>query len=321
MLKSVSQNSNIKLQPSNTEHYWDPAGSSAPVEAAQIEQEKLNLKLEHFSNNPGNARSNLILLCTLAFAAAFVVSRVFPEATIHAFVFGLVPAFVYFFSVQTLEKQLALLAIAKKRGWLYRAKGDNGRWRTLKVIYPEIFAEGDHGQSVSDQFWGTLENTPFWMGHFTYSVQSGDSSTTYLTSTYAFQLPKKRLTDFQLIGHDIGTKIGNLFRHELTTEWNDFNRIFSIHYKNAPGTADDVNVLSALNPIVQEKLVAFWRQCGRYKLSIRGDVFLVLFREAFDAKYTNFFRRVAVDERDLKKIEGRLEEIIQLSVDILPHLD
>src|SRR3990167_6461966 len=125
MLKSVSQNSNIKLQPSNTEHYWDPAGSSAPVEAAQIEQEKLNLKLEHFSNNPGNARSNLILLCTLAFAAAFVVSRVFPEATIHAFVFGLVPAFVYFFSVQTLEKQLALLAIAKKRGWLYRAKGDN----------------------------------------------------------------------------------------------------------------------------------------------------------------------------------------------------
>jgi hypothetical protein len=156
------------------------------------------------------------------------------------------------------------------------------------------------------------------MGQYQYTTGSGKNSHTTYETVYALNLPHPTAADFILSPQN---KLLGFFEHpKIATESIDFNKYFRITYKGDRGSVG-ADIFQVLTPPAQEHLLAFRKATSAFTLLFRGNCMLVSFPGSLSLKYTNFFRKVALDPRDENALTTKLENILQLASEILPCID
>ena len=188
----------------------------------------------------------IILLClilgnTLPFVVGLPILIVIP--------------FHFFAKKQKVVSEAAYISIALKNQWVYAPAGPTNSYQELLARYPAIFNQGNNGQKVYDQMWGSLQNPTngtsdyFWMGNFEYTKNIGKESVTNTSGIYAFRLPRPVTTNFALIA-----KRNALIRAsdhtDIQTESTEFNEAFTISYQGDRGLAGP-GIFEVLAPDVQ----------------------------------------------------------------------
>jgi hypothetical protein len=307
--------------------YWDPV--SLELSEAQIENCKVSnvVQSRKFGSDKRDFRTNLSAIIFFAIAILSIwLMMLFINfsledlsgvgAIILIFATAIIPA--YYFALRKQEKPFAEMSVAQEFGWFYDPNVSTRKWEALAKDYPEIFQKGDRGRNISSQFWGLFENrTPFWSANFNYKVAS-EQSPIRTETVYAFRLPREAAHDFVLKPQNkLREMETSLLESGLTTEWNDFNKVFHIDFEGELGEFG-ANILQVLSPDVQEKLFEFREAVGPFSLLFRKNVMLVSFQGKLKLRYTNFSKEMVLDARDKEEISKRMELIVSLADAILP---
>jgi len=142
-----------------------------------------------------------------------------------------------------------------------------------------------------------------------------------LNRFFAFKLSHASPIDFSLIPQNSLTKIEEgLTNKDISTESNDFNKKFHINYIGDRGLAGE-DIFQVLSPEIQEKLIDFHELHTGFTMLFRGPAVFVSYKGDLNISYTNFFRRVTLDERDADMIQSTIMSCIEVAEEILPLLD
>ncbi len=320
---------------------WDPAGETITLNTFHGVRQELEGKAKEYLENPSIPRRNLLLLLSpvgvmalgLLFVPGFLqgLLRIDEGNGIFLLILPFVPAAVYIGKVFKLQRDLIKMLIAQKEGWIYSPSERAERWQMLVKKFPELFQKGNASRNFQDEFWGTTEYrgkpVHFWSGIFEYVVESTDSKgrrnrTTYRNNAFALQLRKQLKTDFRLAPEHIGMRILNFFRRkEIDTESAEFNQSFAVFY-NGSKVDNQLEIVKTLSPSVQVRLLQMKERFGKFSLQFRDDTVMIVFPgRLLKRMKTNFFRQVAVDERDKEQLKDRLASVLDISSDILRFLD
>lgn len=308
------------------EKYWDPISSE--LTESQVENCKVSnvVQSRKFGSDKRDFRTNLSAIIFFSVAILIIwLLMIFINfrledlsgigAIILMFVTAIIPA--YYFALRKQEKPFAEMSVAQEFGWLYDPNISFRKWEALAKDYPEIFQKGNKGHNVSSQFWGLFENrTPFWSANFNYRVAS-EQSPIHVETVYAFRLPREAAHDFALKPQNKLREMEASLESGLTTEWNDFNKVFHIDFEGELGEVG-ADILQVLSPDVQEKLFKFREIVGPFSLLFRKNVMLISFQGKLKLRYTNFSKEMVLDARDKEEISKRMESIVGLADAVLP---
>ncbi len=308
--------------------YWDPIDGELSENSAlfkQLSGSDLDEKFERLLKHPSKPKWYLGLLLFLGILSSLLLYyeyRDYGFGDIRILMILFLPSFIYYGYIKELEKKLVELLIAKENNWLYNPEKDKQKWLGLRLLHPEVFNKGNRGQSILRQFWGTIasDNTVFWKSRFEYIVGSGKSSHKITETVYAFKLPKTVAENFLLVPQNLLNRLEASINLKITTESNDFNKLFHIEYRGKTNEVGD-EIFQVLSPDVQEKLIDFRNSCGNFSLLFKGDVMFVIFEKDIKLKYTNFLKKVALDERDMKELTQLILSTVELGGAVSSYLD
>ena len=241
-----------------------------------------------------------------------------------------VPFGLYLKKVKDLQKDLVKLVIAKGNHWIYSPDKREARWRVLRTKFPELFEKGDEAQNLQDEFWGNFKGdrraVDFWTSIFEYTVVHRDSKgkktrQVFTKNAFSFRLVKPLRTRFCLKPEKILSKIRNFFTtKEVETESIAFNKAFAFYYDGAKADKE-LEMVKTLSPAVQLKLLDLKKTEGPFSVLFSGEVVIFLFEGVLLKKmHTNFFKKVEVASQDKKYLRQRLEQILEISDDIVQYL-
>lgn len=323
------------------EKIWDPVGEAITLNSFHGMRQELEETVKKYLKNPNLPRRNLFLFCIpiviTAVLALFIPSFAFAVAKIDdgngimLFLLPFVPATIYVYRIFQLQRDMINMLIAAQEHWIYSPGERADRWLNMKNKFPELFQKGNTGQNLQDEFWGKHRGkkytADFWCGIFEYVVESQGtkgrrSRTTYRKNVFGFKLGKKLKTDFRLEPEHLGNKILNFFRRkEIDTESVAFNQAFAVFY-NGEKIREQLEIVKILSPSVQVRLLELKAQYGSFVMQFRDDAVMIMFPgRILKRMKTNFFLQVAVDSRDKEAIRDRLNNILEISGDILRFLD
>ena len=60
---------------------------------------------------------------------------------------------------------------------------------------------------------------------------------------------------------------------------------------------------------------------GPFDMLFRNEVMFIALKGSYKLSHTNFFRKIALDERDMQSISQKLTQTVDIADDILPCLD
>ena len=313
--------------------FWDPLTGHVTEEEKTLIQangEKVRSEYEKLKQNPYKFRNLLILSITLGLAITALLAIIFdidspdPDRLEGFFEFSLaailIPSSLVLYKVRTLQRDITNMIIASSFGWLYDPERNKDKWNSMTSIYPEIFKFGDHSQYLENQFWGRLEGDTknnFWLSGFNYTIGSGKNSHTYHNLVYAFELPTITIADFSLAPQGIDTKIKSFFSSTiLTTESNEFNRIFHI---NCVGDLrlEGADILQILSPDTQEHLIAASKKHNGLRILFRDNVVFIEFTDTLKLTHTNLLKNADLDPRDEAIVLQNIKSVYLLAKEIL----
>ena len=318
---------------------WDPAGVAVSFDTFKVANRNIEAKYEEYrgkSDYPRECRNWLFFGGILG--AAFILwflhfSGAFEEDFVLVFVafLAFIPLLAYIRVIKVLQRDLIKLVIAKENDWVYSPDENVHHWRKMSVLFPGVFRKGDEKQNLQDEFWGKFTgnrgDVDFWSGIFKYTKVSYDSKgrkseSEYTKTAFSFHLEKQLNTSFQLEPENIGTKVLNLFRKkEIEIESSEFNKHFAFFYNGKKGDRE-FDIVKVLSPAIQVRLLELQKHEGDFSVLFQGDVVVFLFDGLLlEDFYTDFFKKVEVDERDKKVLWERLENILEISDDIVQFLD
>lgn len=305
--------------------YWDPISSE--LTESQIENCKVSnvVQSKKFGSDKRDFRTNLsaiifflvaiLVIWLMMLFIDFGLEDLSGVGVIILIFSSFIPA--YYLVLRKQEKPFAEMSVAQEFGWFYDPNVSSRKWEALAKDYPEIFQKGNKGHNVSSQFWGLFENrTPFWSANFSYRVAS-EQCPIHVETVYAFRLPREAAHDFVLKPQNKIRKMETSLESGLTTEWNDFNKVFHIDFEGELGEVG-ADILQVLSPDAQEKLFKFREAVGPFSLLFRKNVMLVSFQGKLKLRYTNFSKEMVLDVRDKEEISKRMELIVGLVDAILP---
>lgn len=314
------------------ESYWDPVAPGSVKDKVKECEESNRHMIEQFEFDKLYAERNryviglFALVITLMWAVSYrsFLRGDLSSSTVSYAVLalGVMVVAAYYLYVREHEKSLLELAVAEEYGWLYDSGESNIKWAELVVEYPEIFRKGNIDRKIGNQFWGVFEGNPFWSARFIYAQSHGndDERSYHVETVYAFRLPRVAAHDFVLVPQNIWLEREARTGNGLTTESNEFNRLFHIDYAGDTGSVG-ADILQVLSPDAQEKLIAFRRNAGPFSMIFRGDRMVVDFACESLMRHTDFFRSVAIDPKDKEAIAGRMESVIGLAHAVLPCIE
>ena len=341
--KEEKKTSSLKKITPEGNPFWDPAGERVYKNSFLTETRSLeNQYNQHLKDPeyPRKHRNKLFLFGVLGAGLIFTLAYFFPEAAfgsgeddqgfIGLVILPFIPFGLYIKKVKNLQKDLVKLVIAKENKWIYSPDPRLSRWKILRTKFPELFNRGDEGQNLQDEFWGSFEgdrrNVDFWTGIFEYVVVNRDSKgrkrrTTYTRNAFAFRLTKKVNSTFCLKPEKITAKIRNFFStKEVETESTAFNKAFAFYYDGEKADKE-FDIVKTLSPAVQLKLLDFKKSEGPFSVLFVDDVVIFLFDGILLKKmHTNFFQRVEVADQDKVFLREKLEQILEISDDIVQYL-
>ncbi len=337
---SRSEQINAAAQKS-LQQVWDPAGEAITLNTFEAAQAKLQGTTKKYLERPTLPRRNLLLLLLPIVATALLSIFVpgFAQGIIQLddgngiflFLMPFLPATIYVGYVFSLQRDIIKMLIAQEENWIYSPSERPERWQVLVKKYPELFRKGNTGQNFQDEFWGTTEyhgkSVQFWAAIFEYVVESTDSKgrknrSTHRKNVFAIKLHKRLTSDFRLEPEHLGIRMLNFFRKkEIDTESAAFNKTFAVFY-NGSKVEKQLEIVKTLSPSVQVRLLEMKEQFGRFTLQFRDDAIVIAFPgRMMRWMKTNFFLRVAVDDRDKAALRERLRSVLDISGDILRFLD
>ncbi len=308
--------------------YWDPIEGELSENSAlftQLSGSDLDEKFERLLKNPSKPKwysGSLLILGILSSLLLYYKYRDYGFVDIRILIIPFLPVLLYYGFIKELERKLVELLISKENNWLYNPNKDRQKWIELKSLFGEIFNKGDRAQFVFRQFWGSVgsDNVTFWKSRFKYTIGTGKSSHTMTETVYAFKLPKTVAENFLLVPQNLLNRLEASINLKITTESNDFNKLFHIEYRGKTNDVGD-EIFQVLSPDVQEKLIDFRNSCGNFSLLFKGDVMLVVFEKDIKLKYTNFLKKVALDERDMKELTQLILSTVELGGAVSSCLD
>jgi hypothetical protein len=160
------------------------------------------------------------------------------------------------------------------------------------------------------------DDVRFWSCAFNYITGSGKSSTTHYHSIVLLQLFKPVPINFDLKRKSILSFSGN-----IKTESEEFNKLFEIKSK-INNSQNKLLLLKILSPSIQVRLIEIANdlpiaQIGFYKNSMILD----FDEDIWKFYYTDFFKRVQVDDRDKEFINNLFKEITATPIEMLHYID
>jgi len=167
------------------------------IETIRKNRNVLEVKFEKLKMDPTSVKRNLIILVSLGLAILGIGEVIVyfivrtggdPSGLVYPIFLAVIPASVYWYHIMNVEKEMVELLVAERFGWLYSPDKDTDKWKLLVSVYPEIFRKGNSDQFLDNEFWGQFDNgnRNFWAGKFSYTIQSGKSSATFIESVFCF---------------------------------------------------------------------------------------------------------------------------------------
>ena len=315
---------------------WQQIYKPKTAELLSKKQEKVKARLEKWKAHPN--RLKFIFGIFVLFPVLFVGSLILFETWrtilfevltsdddgngIFALFLIFMPAIAYYGYIKKTQVDALKMFVAEKMGWQYDPNEDRSDWQNMRNIFPKLFEQGNTAQDLQDQFWGMVEDTPFWSGIFHYGVETRDSkgrkhTTHHYKYFYAFPLP-------QVVKHQLYLKPEQKFLgfgKDIDTESVKFNKMFQVEFdEDTPER--QMNIVKTLSPSVLIRLTDIGDSYGKYSLLIRGDTVIFLFDGKMLRKMkTNFILKgVQLDPRDQARIEAQMKQMISAARELFPFL-
>lgn len=270
----------------------------------------------------------IFMFCAGVVSVTTLIYLFFIKAYIDGLLFFLfLPQLLFYFYIKSLEKDLLLQLLCERNQWVFNPKTHVSRANKLSKLFPEAFDRG-HSPVVDDQIWGTLtekDANAFWSGTFTYTTGEGRSSSTHEKYAFILELNKKLPSTFTLLRYGFDTENLSLSRltmkRDLKTESEAFNKLFKIQ-SNEDSLSYEQKILTALSPSVQVRLIDFAEKFSLDCITFKHNCMIILFaHNPWEAKHTNFFKRVMIDERDVKHFHQLMKDMTALPSEMIRFLD
>lgn len=310
--------------------FWDPSGQRLSPNQFEKDLEKVHKKLKKFQAHPKRLQRNLLLLLIPAFILdGFLLGtpsifHSIMESENGGYIFGIVflPAIWYWGYVQSVQKDMIKSLIAAEQGWLYNPDSLDTRRFTK---FSNLLIRRGRNHSVEDEFWGKFpyqeKAYDFYLSLYTYETtkRSGKKrrTRTHYQTLFSLHLPKRIHHAFQ-VNRDRQFSWG---KKKLETESVEFNKKFTVNYKGE-NSDQAITIVKTLSPAVLEKLVNLHKSRKIIRIHFEDDVVFFIFNGKLIPKMrTNFFKKVAVDERDKIYLAEQIQRIIDLAMSLMKYLD
>ena len=314
---------------------WDPLGEKVFLGKFQRSKKKLFETFRKYQENPNIPRRNafffsipiLILVAMGWYDYGIILSIISAGDGDGGILLTLpfAPLAWYVTKVFRLQRDLIKIIIAEKRKWIYSPDERKGRWMNFSTRFPRIFRKGNKGQNIQDEFWGKFQEMNFWTGIFEYKERHGSGKNardvTYRKTIFTMPLEKKLSTTFELVPEGITQKISDFFSSkDIDVESTDFNKKFTILYAGKK-VEKQMDIVQLLSPSLQVRLLDLWKDQGKFSVLFQENIVLYSFEGNLLKKMkSNFFRKIALNPKDEKKMDTRFQIILELTNDILPFL-
>ena len=304
-----------------TYSYWDPIGDRIMSDTFSLHTTSLLRKAEKYIQNPHRIQTLFLLYLFLAplIIITFVALFGANESIIHVIIFSFVPSIIYYHSIKNFQENLMLFLMCQQQKWVYNPNRDDDRYLELKRIYPEVFNIGS-SQVIEDQIWGVVDTNrraDFWQSSFRYTTGSGKSSHTHKRSVLMITLPVSMPINFYLNNRNTFL----LSHSKYKTESEQFNSLFSIKLNNQNPDAE-ITLLKVLSPSVQVRLIDMAHILPIVQVGFMNNTMIFVLKDhLWKPKHTNFFKKVAVDERDISHFYSLIKNITEMPTEMLQYMD
>jgi hypothetical protein len=295
------------------------------------EQQKLTNKIENLQMFPHLPLMLFSLFCIIP-VVVLLFMTIAKQFSFELLFVTFIPAVSYYFYIKSLERDLETFLLCKRNNWAFNPNYDIKRPKRMAQYFPDVFNRG-HSASFDNQIWGsvnTKKENAFWSCMFSYIVGEGRGSSYYEQQVLIVELDKKLPMNFVLFRYGFrlleSVKINELTNREtmhrdLETESEEFNKLFKIKYTEK-SLDSKREIISVLSPSVQVRLIDFAKQYSLDCITFQNNCMIVLFSsEIWKAKHTNFFKNVMIDDRDVKRFDELMKQIIALPAEMIRFLD
>lgn len=300
---------------------WDPAGEKITGNAFDIQKRVLLGKAANYKNDPSLIIKYLTILIILPIAVfLWRVHYLGDRLSWDLIILSTIPVIFFYQSIIHLQGDLILFLLCQDNHWEFNPDEDPDRLQKVSFVYPNIFLKG-RDQKVADQIWGNLQNnnktTDFWRCTFQYTVGSGKSSQTFKRAVFILKLNKKIPVSFSL------EKAGFLsqFGEDIRTESEEFNKRFKI-VRDDKDEMVKTQIIGILSPSVQVRLINFADMVSIETIRFQNDVMIIVFeKEIWKSVFTNFFKKVVIDEKDKSLFFESLKNMAELPSEMIQFID
>jgi hypothetical protein len=251
----------------------------------------------------------LIVLALLPFIGIFYF-YFFKTFNAYIFIFSFIPVFGFYTYIKGLQNEIFIYLVCEKMNWAFNPNLETKRASKLALSFPIVFKRGTDYQ-LQDQIWGTYDNKTkidFWAGTFSYTQNRED----YSQSAFIINTSKPLSTTFAL--YRWGEK--SIYR----TESEKFNELFKIR-SNSNNSDTRLRIMKLLSPSVQVRLIDMANKYSLDCIAFEENCMIILFSNKFwKVKYTNFFKNITIDQRDMQVYEDLMTEMVALPLEMIRYL-
>jgi hypothetical protein len=256
-----------------------------------------------------------LTLLLIFFAVLPIVSIwsfiIFKAVNVYLFVFSFIPFFGFYAYIKKLQNELFIYLLCEKKNWAFNPATETVRADKLATLFPDVFKRGETHE-LDDQIWGAIDygkETDFWSGTFSYTGERQE----YPQSAFIIKLDAILACEFTL--YRWGSK------STIRTESEKFNELFKI-FTIDDKKSTELQIIKVLSPSIQVRLIDFATRYSLDCIAFERNCMIVLFSKQFwQAKHTNFFKSINIDQKDLQLYEGMIQDMIELPSEMIKYLD
>jgi hypothetical protein len=299
----------------NTEQsYWDPRGKEVNKLTYVDQKEAFIKKIQKYRNHPYIFKFYLALSCLPTIIGVFLLTSYFKYDIVFVMISCVLPI-AYYAYVKDMQNDLLLFLLCEKNNWIYNPKKDTDAITGLTVLFPRV-SEYANYHYLDEQVWGRIQiknlTIPFWKGLFHYRISGGRSQEAVVDNVFFLKLEHSYPVNFTLQSPGLFGE-----HREIKTESEVFNKTFGV-VSDSKDTDSKLQIMKVLSPSVQTRLVDLYSKYHIRAIAFKTDIITIAVYDdkMWKARYTNFFRKVAIDERDEKEFYTALTEITELFVEM-----
>lgn len=312
--------------------YLDPLNDHITTSSFAVERHEVSDKIAHYRKHP----LELKILFAICFSAPiFFIGIMWGLHYFNYLVIAIsfIGIIIFYFYVKELTSEVISLLLCEKKGWVYNPDPDYARGKRLARLFPDIFDRGDPElRKVDKQIWGTLGHDAsihFWSGMFHYERDADHDHAFTKPDRMDFGMFRTKQQTFvkPVFIIEIGDVIPysfSLFRHgserDMKTGSAEFNDNFRI-IMHDKGKHAKTHIANILTPAIIVRLIDFAGELPIDCITFQHNCMVVLFdKDVWGPKYTNFVRRVEIDERDIHAFDKLVKHMTELPLEMRKYL-